>query len=65
MTELESPSETRRQLEASMQNYSVNQELFETAAAQQAEMQKIQFDAYVKAGFTSAQALELVKHWSS
>lgn len=61
MSEPESPGDTRRNIEASMMNYAANKELFEGAARQHAEMQKIQFDAYVKAGFTPVQALELVK----
>lgn len=61
MSEPQSPQETRRQIEAAMMNYEANKEIFEVAATQQAEMKKFQFDAYVKAGFSPAQALELVK----
>lgn len=61
MSKPETPDEIRRNMEAAMRNYSVNKEVFEVAAGQHAEMVKTQFDSYVKAGFTPAQALELVK----
>lgn len=61
MSEPESPKETRRQIEAAMMNYQANKEIFEIAAIQQAEMKKFQFDAFVKAGFSPEQALELIK----
>lgn len=55
------PMETRKEIEAAMKNYAANKELFEMSVAQHSEMLYTSYRALMEAGFTEAQALEIVK----